>query len=294
MNALRTWLFAPGNHDRKIEKVFKVAADVVVLDLEDSVPRASKISCRSKVVKALTNELNSPCRKYIRVNSMDTEFCYADIQEAIGPWLDGLLLPKVEHEHQLYTIDWLISQIERDRDMRVGGLDVVPIIETGIGLSNVDSIASTKTRVKRLSFGAGDFTNDMGMHWTAEENELHYARSKISLASRTARLEGPIDTVFIDLSDERNLKNSALTARSLGFTGKFCIHPAQIEPVNTAFTPSAEEIALAQKQVTAFKEAESQGSSSIQVDGHFIDYPIAERAQRTLTLIAAIEAKKNS
>ena len=103
MNALRTWLFAPGNHDRKIEKVFKVAADVVVLDLEDSVPRASKISCRSKVVKALTNELNSPCRKYIRVNSMDTEFCYADIQEAIGPWLDGLLLPKVEHEHQLYN-----------------------------------------------------------------------------------------------------------------------------------------------------------------------------------------------
>ena len=100
--------------------------------------------------------------------------------------------------------------------------------------------------------------------------------------------------VIRKVADERNLKNSALTARSLGFTGKFCIHPAQIEPVNTAFTPSAEEIALAQKQVTAFKEAESQGSSSIQVDGHFIDYPIAERAQRTLTLIAAIEAKKNS
>ena len=294
MNALRTWLFAPGNHARKIEKVFKVGADVVILDLEDSVPESSKTSCRSKVVEALTKETNSPCRKYIRVNSMDTEFCYADIQKTVGPWLDGILLPKVEHGHQIYMIDWLIRQIERDRDMLVGGLDVVPIIETGIGLSNIDSIANAKTRVKRLSFGAGDFTNDMGMHWTAEENELYYARSKISLASRTARLEGPIDTVFIDLTDEKNLKNSTLTARSLGFTGKFCIHPTQISPVNTIFTPSAAEIALAQKQVAAFKEAESQGSSSIQVDGYFIDYPIAERAQRTLTLIAAIEAKKNS
>lgn len=293
MDALRTWLFAPGNHDRKIENASKVGADVVVLDLEDSVPPACKVDCRSKIVEALTNASNFPSRKYVRVNSTYTEFCYADIQETVGPWLDGLLLPKVEHEHQIHMIDWLIGQIERYHHMEVGGLDLVPIIETGKGLSNVGSIANAKTRVKRLSFGAGDFTNDMGMHWTAEENELYYARSKISVASRAAGLDGPIDTVFINLSDETNLKNSTFTAQSLGFTGKFCIHPAQIAPVNTIFTPSAEEIALAQKQVTAFKEAESQGSSSIQVDGHFIDYPIAERAQRTLTLMAAIEAKNN-
>jgi citrate lyase subunit beta/citryl-CoA lyase len=188
-------------------------------------------------------------------------------------------------------IDWLIGQIERERGMAVGGLDILPIIETGRGVSAIDEIAQAGTRIKRVSFGAGDFTNDMGMVWTAEEGELSHARSVIALASRVAGLDAPIDTVFIDLSDSAHLVQSARTALALGFRGKLCIHPAQIAPVNDVFTPSAEEITRAQKHVEAFAAAEAEGSASIQVDGYFVDYPIYEKALRTLELMAAIEAK---
>ncbi len=291
MDPLRTWLFAPGNHARKVEKVFTVGADAVVLDLEDAVALEQKVATRATVVDALKTRPERASRGYIRVNSSDTDFCYGDLQEVIGPWLDGIMLPKVESASQLQMIDWLIGQIERERGMAVGGLDILPIIETGRGVAAIDEIAQAGTRIKRVSFGAGDFTNDMGMVWTPEEGELSHARSVIALASRIAGLDAPIDTVFIDLADSTHLEQSARTALALGFRGKLCIHPAQIAPVNAVFTPSAEEVARAQKHVEAFAAAEAKGSASIQVDGYFVDYPIYEKALRTLELMAAIEAK---
>ena len=291
MEPMRTWLFAPGNHPRKVEKVFTVGADAVVLDLEDAVAVEQKTVTRATVVEALKARPKRASRGYIRVNAIDTEFCYGDLKEVIGPWLDGILLPKVESAGQLQTIDWLLAQLESACGMAVGGLDILPIIETGRGVTAIDEIARSGTRVRRLSFGAGDFTNDMGMVWTADESELIYARSAIALASRAAGLEAPIDTVFIDLQDDEHLEKSARTALSLGYRGKLCIHPAQIEPVNAIFTPSAKEVARARKHVEAFATAEAEGSASIQVDGYFVDYPIVEKARRTLALMAAIDAK---
>jgi len=293
MEPMRTWLFAPGNHPRKVEKVFTVGADAVVLDLEDAVALEQKTATRTAVVEALKARPIRANRGYIRVNAVDTDFCYGDLQEVIGPWMDGILLPKVESASQLQTVDWLMAQIERARGMQVGTLDILPIIETGRGLAAIDDIARAQTRVKRLSFGAGDFTNDMRMVWTPDENELAHARATIALASRAAELEPPIDTVFIDLQDRKHLKKSACTALSLGYRGKLCIHPDQVEPVNTIFTPSPEEVARAKKHVEAFTAAEAKGSASIQVDGYFVDYPIIEKAQRTLDLMAAIEAKES-
>ena len=291
MEPLRTWLFAPGNHARKVEKVFTVGADAVVLDLEDAVALGQKAATRDVVVEALKARPKRASRGYIRVNAIDTEFCYGDLDAVIGPWLDGILLPKVESAGQLQTIDWLMAQFERARGMAVGALDILPIIETGKGLAAIDGIARSGTRARRLSFGAGDFTNDMGMVWTPDEDELMYARSAIALASRAAGLEPPIDTVFIDLEDGEHLEKSARTALSIGYRGKLCIHPKQVAPVNAVFTPSAEEVARAHKHVEAFAAAEAEGSASIQVDGYFVDYPIVEKAQRTLALMAAIEAK---
>ena len=288
---LRTWLFAPGNHPRKVEKVFTVGADAVILDLEDAVALEQKAATRSTVIDALKALPERASRGYIRVNAIDTDFCYGDLDAVVGPWLDGIVLPKVESASQLHTIDWLMAQLERARGMAVGTLDLLPIIETGKGVTAIDDIARANTRVRRLSFGAGDFTNDMGMVWTPDENELLYTRSAIAVASRAAELEPPIDTVFIDLQDDAHLEKSARTALALGYRGKLCIHPKQVEPVNATFTPSAEEVARARKHVEAFAAAEAEGSASIQVDGYFVDYPIAEKAQRTLALIAAIEAK---
>ena len=289
MHPQRTYLFAPGNHPRKVAKVFDAGADVVVLDLEDAVAAAEKEATRAVVVAALQTPRN--CLGYVRVNALDTDYCYGDLRAVARLGVDGIMLPKVEKPGQLETADWLLGQLEREHDLASGAIDLLPIIETGRGVAAVEAIAGAGTRIKRLSFGAGDYTRDMGMVWTAAEAELAHARARIALASRIAGLEPPIDTVFIDLADAENLENSARTALNAGFQGKLCIHPKQIEPVNRVFTPSAAEVVQAEKHIAAFKEAEAAGSASIQVDGYFIDYPIVEKAERVLRIMAAIRSK---
>ena len=139
-----------------------------------------------------------------------------------------------------------------------------------------------------LSFGAGDFTLDMGMEWTLQEDELHYARSRIAVVSRAAGLEPPVDTVFVHLGESEALERSARTVKGMGYQGKLCIHPGQLAVVNQVFTPTDEEIQLAMRYVSAFEEAEASGSASIQVNGYFIDYPIVEKARRVLAIAQQI------
>jgi citrate lyase subunit beta/citryl-CoA lyase len=281
MELLRTCLFAPGNHPRKVEKVFGLGADAVILDLEDAVAVNEKVAARQAVVEALKRPRH--CKGYVRVNAGDTPFCYGDLQVIVGDWLDGIVLPKVESAAQLLTIDWLLAQLERERGLPEGRIDLVPIIETGKGVAAVHEIAGAGSRVRRLSFGAGDYTRDMGMNWTLEENELTHARSEIVLASRVAGLEPPIDTVFIHIGKHLDaLKRTTQLARDHGFQGKLCIHPEQVEPINEIFTPTEKEIAHAKKIVDAFEAAEASGSASIQVEGYFVDYPIVEKAKRVL------------
>lgn len=287
----RSFLFTPGNHPRKVAKVFDAKADAVILDLEDAVAISEKVATRETVVEALQRPRT--CLGYVRVNALDTPFCYGDVVNVIGPGLDGIVLPKVECASDLHTIDWLVAQVERERGLEEGSIDILPIIETGLGHRNVDEIAHAGTRVKRLSFGAGDYTRDMGMRWTRHESELSHARASVALASRAAGLEPPIDTVFIDLKDHEALVASTEVACDFGFQGKLCIHPAQVEPVNTVFTPTDEEVEKARKHIAAFQEAEAAGSASIQVDGYFIDYPIVEKARRILATMEGIQRRAN-
>ncbi len=282
----RTMLFAPGNHPRKVEKVFDAGADAVILDLEDAVAIAEKPASRAVVLAAMQQPRR--CLGYIRVNGMETKFCYGDIHAVVQPGVDGIILPKAESADQLKTADWLITQLERDRGMAAGAIDLIPIIETGKGLKALGELASASARVKRLSFGAGDFTLDMGIRWSLGEAELETARAAFVMESRAAELEPPIDTVFIHLNEEGAFAASAENVRNMGFQGKLCIHPKQIAPAHEVFTPSVDEVAYAEKVVAAFDAAEAAGSASIQIEGYFVDYPIVEKARRTLALAEAI------
>jgi len=287
---LRTYLFAPGNHPRKVQKVFQVGADAVILDLEDAVANAEKTATREAVVEAL--EAPRTSEAYVRVNSFHTEFCYGDLNAVIGPLLRGIVLPKVESAGQLITIDWVMRQLERERGLEPGGIDLMPIIETARGIAALDEIVAAKTRVRRLSFGAGDYTLDLDMQWTAGETELADARSRIVMASRLGDLEPPIDTVVIHIRDHDRLMASARRARTMGFQGKLCIHPDQVKPCNEIFTPTPDEIEHARRVVEAFEEAEVQGSASIQLDGYFIDYPIVYKARRVLALMERLQQRQ--
>jgi len=285
----RTLLFTPGNHPRKLAKVFDAGADAVILDLEDAVAIAEKPATRAAVVEALKArpEPQTPLG-YVRVNALSTPFAYGDFRAVVGPWLDGIILPKVETAAELQAADWLLAQLEREAGLAQGSVDLIPIIETAKGEQALMEIAAAGTRAKRLSFGAGDYTLDLGRTWTLDESELLPMRHRMVSVSRAAELEPPVDTVFIHLQEGEAFAKSCRTAQALGFQGKLCIHPGQVEAANAAFTPSEEEVAYARKIVAAFEEAEAAGSASIQVEGYFVDYPIVEKARRTLALIEAI------
>jgi citrate lyase subunit beta/citryl-CoA lyase len=284
--ALRSFLFAPGNHARRVEKALTLPADAVILDLEDAVAISEKPATRELVVAAFGKPRCG--RLYVRVNAYTTDWCYADIVTIARSGLDGIILPKVETADQLQSIDWLLANLERERSLPVGGIDLVPIIETALGMSNIGAIAGSGSRTKRLAFGAGDYTLDLGMVWSRDEAELLPARSAVVMASRAAGIEPPLDTVWADLRDAGGFARSADRAAALGFQGKMCIHPDQIDVTNAAFSPSAQQLSWATRVVVAFEEAEAKGLASIQLDGQFIDYPIVQRARQVIARGGAI------
>jgi len=290
MGVYRSFLFAPGNHPRKVEKVFDAGSDAVILDLEDAVANVEKVATRDVIVEALQR----PRRNlgYVRVNSFETEFCFGDIDAIVGPGLDGIVLPMVENPAQLIAVDWMVANLERARGLEVGAIDIMPILETGKGIAALPDIAGCGSRVKRMAFGAGDYTYDMNMDWTLDEVNLDDARSRMVLASRAADLEPPVDTVWIHIKDLDGIRASSKRAKQMGFQGKMCIYPPQVAIVNEVYSPTAAEIEHAEKVVAAFDEAEKAGSSSIQLDGYFIDYPIVYKAQRILDAARVIRAQE--
>lgn len=289
----RTFLFAPADHPRRAEKALTVRADAAILDLEDAVAVAAKPAARDAVRAAL--ERPRACRGFVRVNAFRTEWCFADIQAVAGPRLDGFVLPKLEEPGELVAVDWMLSALERERGLPPGGMEVMPLLETARGFASLGALAATAAslggRVRRLAFGAGDYTLDLGMAWGLAETELEAARAQLVVRSRAAGLEAPVDTVWIELREAEAFRASCARGAALGFGGKLCIHPDQVPVANAAFSPPDAEVARARRVVAAFAEAEARGSASIQVEGRFVDYPVADRARRLVALAERIAAK---
>ena len=286
MSVFRSFLFAPGNHPRRVEKSLTLGADAVILDLEDAVANAEKANTRAMVVEALGRP--RACRGYVRVNSLGTQWSHGDFVAVVAKGVDGIVLPKVESAADLQTGEWLLTALEREHGLPEGGIDLIPIIETASGYCNIAEITRTARRVRRLAFGAGDFTLDLGITWSADESELLPYRSTLIAQSRAAGLEPPIDTVWASLTDREGFSRSAQRAKDLGFQGKLCIHPDQVPVVNECFRPTEKELTHARRIVDAFAQAERDGLAAIQVDGQFVDYPIVYRAQRLIERADAI------
>jgi citrate lyase subunit beta/citryl-CoA lyase len=289
MSVFRSFLFAPGNHARRVEKAIGLDADATILDLEDACPIAEKVATRAVVVAAY--QRSRRCLGYVRVNAMTTEWGYGDIVAVVQKGVDGIVLPKLETVDEIRAADWVVANLERERGLAPGSFDILPIIETGKGLANIRAICAAGTRVKRIAFGAGDFTLDMNITWSRSEAELLPYRSECVLASRAGGIEPPIDTVWVDLKDAEGFRRSVETVKSLGFQGKLCIYPDQVPVVNEMLAPSPAEVEWSRKVVAAFAEAEKAGSASIQLEGKFIDYPIVYRAERVIAMAERIAAK---
>ena len=279
--SLRSFLFTPGNHARRMEKTLEVETDAVILDLEDAVAASEKPAARGTILEWLKRPRGHR-RAYVRVNDVGTVWCFDDIGAVVVPGLDGIILPKVEAAIDLLIADYIIRAHERARGLDEGSIDLMPIIETAKGVENMQAIARATPRVKRICFGSGDYTRDTQTTWALDNPLTMMYRGQLVNASRAAGIEPPIDTVWPKLEDEAGLIAEAQQGRAMGYQGKAAIHPKQLAIINQTFSPSPEEIAFAKKICDEFDRAEQAGSSALVVDGVFVDYPVVYRARDLL------------
>jgi citrate lyase subunit beta/citryl-CoA lyase len=278
---MRSFLFAPANHARRIEKTLEVPCDAVILDLEDAVAVSEKATARTVVGEWLQRPRGKRLA-FVRVNALATTWSFDDVAAVVRPGLDGIVLPKTETAVDVQIADYLIGAHEHANNVGAGSVEIMPIIETAKGAENMRQIATASPRLKRMSFGSGDYTNDTGTAWTLDNPlALHY-RAELANVSRAAGIEPPVDTVWPHLDDEAGLIAESRAARAMGYQGKLTIHPKQLEIVNRTFSPTAEELEFARKVCAAFDAAEVAGTSALVVDGVFVDYPVVFRARALL------------
>jgi len=295
MRAARSLLAVPATKRKMVEKALASDADGVFLDLEDAVAPDDKARARGDVVRAM-QELDWRGRpRLFRANALDTPYFYRDlieVVEAAGDFLDAVMIPKVNRPEDLHAVSVLLKGLELATGLKVGKIRLQAQIESAEGLTNADAIASTADRLEALHFGPGDFAATLRMPLTSigvmdewdeayPGHRFHYAMQRIVVAARAAGvrvLDGPV----ADYGDEEGLRKSCLLARSLGFDGKWCIHPAQIPVVNAAFSPTEKEVEWARRVVAAYEEANAVGSGSVSVDGQMVDAASIRMARNTL------------
>ncbi|MBB6123389.1 HpcH/HpaI aldolase/citrate lyase family protein [Sphingobium subterraneum] len=281
MARYRSWLFVPANRPDRVVKAFASGADAVIIDLEDACPVAEKVASRALVAEAIAN--HSGAHAFVRINAATTPLALADLAAVIVPGLSGIVLPKAETLGMLHAIDWAIGQFETERGLATGTVELMPLVESALGLVDLAAIArSGLSRIRRLTFGAGDLTLDLGARWTTDEAELFPLRSALVAVSRAAGLAPPIDTPWPAIHDQAGYDRCLERVRDLGFGGKMLIHPSHVEAANRTFMPSAEAVDYARRVIAAAAEAEASGSGAFQLDGRLIDQVNIVQARRVL------------
>jgi citrate lyase subunit beta/citryl-CoA lyase len=283
MTILRSLLFVPGNKTNMLDKALRLEPDALVPDMEDSVPAAEKANARATIRAFLPRLAATGIAVIPRVNSLDTEWIEADLAAVVGPEILGVSIGKVRHAGDVSAVSQLIGELERRAGLPVGGVKLLPWIETAEAIVNCDAICRASERIVGVAFGGEDFTHDMGIERLEDESQIAYARSRLAVAAR-ARHVLALDTPYFKLRDPDGLRANALAAKRIGFKGKFAIHPEQIEALNDCFSPSAAEVAHARRVVAAYEDAERGGRASTSLDGWVIDVPVVKRARALLEL----------
>lgn len=298
----RSELAVPGSNPRMLEKAPTLGADIVFMDLEDAVAPADKEQARKNVIHALLNHDWSRCAVSVRINALDSHFCYRDIVDIVeqaGQHLDTLLVPKVNVPEDIYFVSTLLSQIEARKGLKPIGIHA--LIETARGMANIEDIAATcPERMEALVFGVADFAastqarvTHMGganadyavlthpeggkreRHWN---DQWHYAQARLVVACRAYGLR-PIDGPFSDIQDPDGFRSAARSAAALGIEGKWAIHPSQIALANEVFTPTEAEVTRAEKIIAAMAEASKKGLGAVTLDGRMLDAASIRQAE---------------
>ncbi|HKX94082.1 MAG TPA: CoA ester lyase [Methylibium sp.] len=311
----RSELAVPGSNPAMFEKAAKCAADIVFLDCEDAVAPDDKEQARKNIIQGL-NEIDWGTKTMmVRINGLDTHYMYRDVVDIVEacPRLDMILIPKAGTAADVYAVDMLVTQIEaaKKRSKRIG-FEV--LIETALGMANVEAIAQSSRRLEAMSFGVADYaastrarTTVIGgvnkdsvvltdkdengnrqSHWT---DPWHAAQTRMMVACRAYGLR-PIDGPFGDFGDPDGYKAAANRAAVLGYEGKWAIHPSQIELANEVYTPSAAEVTKARRILEAMAQAAKEGKGAVSLDGRLIDIASIRMAEALIAKADSIAAAR--
>ncbi len=313
----RSELAVPGSNVRMLEKAPELGADIVMLDLEDAVAPDDKAQARINIIEALRELDWSRCSVSLRINGLDTHYCYRDIVEVVeeaGRHLDTIMIPKASCAGDVHLVATLLTQIEDAMrlERRIG---IAVLIETAIGMVNCEEIArACPERMEAMVFGVADYAASLQSHTTsigganpdyavltdpdgASERRLHwgdqwhYALSRIAVVCRAYGLR-PIDGPFGDFTDREGYLASARRAAVLGYEGKWAIHPSQIALANEVFTPDEHLVEKTHRIIAAMKEAAAQGKGAVSLDGRLIDAASIRMAETLLAKLEQIEARE--
>ncbi|MEB4209795.1 CoA ester lyase [Mycobacterium sp. 94-17] len=297
----RSELAVPACNDNMFEKGARSGADLVFLDLEDATPAGVKVESRAKVISALNDIDWGHTARAIRINGLDTQWCHDDVVEVVtkaGANLDTIIIPKALRARDVWWVDVLLTQLEAKLGLEKH-IRLEVLIEEVEGLANAEEIAAASPRLDALIFGVGDFSLSQGARVDTNFAPLGeypgefwaYARNKVIVAARIAGIDA-IDAPYPDYRDLAGYERDARRASLLGYTGKWAIHPDQVPVANQVYAPTADEIARAEANVAAYRDAEAKGRGAVGVNGVLVDAAHVKQAQQTLARAALINGDR--
>ena len=299
----RSELAVPGSSPKMFEKALNSEADFVFLDLEDAVSPNDKISARENVIKALKEMDWRGKGKTIsvRINGLDTHYMYRDVVEIMmqaGEYVDTLLIPKVGVSGDVYMVDCMVNQIEQERNLK-NKIGLECLIETALGMVNIEEIAKSSSRLEALHFGVADYAASLrartvvigGLNPDYPGDQWHHGLAKLVATCRAYGLR-PIDGPFGDFNDPDGYIDAAKRGAAIGIEGKWAIHPSQIQHANEVFSPPAKEVEKANRIIEELKKAAEEGKGAAQLDGRMIDAASERMAKNIVNINDLIQSKK--
>ena len=299
----RSELAVPGSSPKMFEKALNSAADFIFLDLEDAVSPNDKVTARENVIKALREMDWRGNGKTIsvRINGLDTHYMYRDVVEIMcqaGEFVDTLLIPKVGVQGDVYMVDCMVNQIEQERSLK-NSVGLECLIETALGMVNIEEIAQSSKRLEALHFGVADYAASLrartvvigGLNPDYPGDQWHHGLAKLVATCRAYGLR-PIDGPFGDFNDPDGYIDAAKRGAAIGIEGKWAIHPSQIEHANAVFSPPAKEVEKAHRIIEELAKAAAEGKGAAQLDGRMIDAASEKMAENIININNLIQSKK--
>ena len=279
---LRSLMFVPSHNLKLLESSIKSEADVLLLDLEDSVqPESNKEVARNNIIKYVNQGRFENYHIFPRVNDRESGQLLLDTQSLTIDGVDGFVYPKAKTSQDIYFFDKLLETIEYEKGFEVGSFKIIPLIETASAVLNAKEIAQASDRVIAIAFGNEDFLSDINGNDDSENLVLQTPRALISIAAHSAGIT-PIDTVHINVHDLTDLERQLKIAVKLGFQGKLILHPKELSLVHDYFSPSKDEVADAKEVLVSFEKSKREGVGVAILNGKFIGPPIVRQAEKII------------